>query len=121
MKRSFPTLVFLAITAMLHVGTQATAQEVNIRLTPDMVVNEGERGNPEAMVDEQDLIGDPPSGEPASTWSVNSQYWKTFPYSAYLDLGEEKKLSALWLFDTNNAGDLVVSVVQEGLIRPGQR
>jgi len=114
MNRPFPTIVLLAVVAAMHLGTSAIGQEVNIRLTSDMVVNEAERGNPQAMVDEQDLIGDPPSGEPTSTWSVNSQYWKTFPYSAYIDLGEEKKLSALWLFDTNNAGELVVSVGEPG-------
>ena len=86
----------------------ALSQEIRVTLTPDMVVNERERGNPEAMIDEQDKIGDPPTGQPESTWKINSKHWKTFPYGAYLDLGHGRKLSSLWIFDTFNHGELIV-------------
>jgi len=109
-------LVLLALTLSTAGGLHVTVygQEVKIRLTPDMVVNEAERGNPDAMVDEQELIGDPPSGQPESTWKINSQFWKTFPYSAHIDLGTERDLSHLWIFDTYNNGELVVSVGKPG-------
>ena len=40
----------------------AMAQEVRIRVTPEMVVNEAPFGDPAGIVDEQELAGDPPSG-----------------------------------------------------------
>jgi len=106
--------ILLALALSLASGTQVCGQELRIRLTGDMVVNETERGNPEAMVDEQELIGDPPSGKPESTWKVNSRFWKTFPYSAHVDLGTERNLSHLWIFDTYNHGELVVSAGKPG-------
>ncbi len=75
-----------------------------------MVTGEAEHGDPAAMVDEQDVAGDPPSGEPAKAWQVPSQHWKTtFPASAHLDLGRERHLSHLWIYDTFNVGELTVS------------
>ena len=97
-----------SVLALTGVPSGVAGQETRIPLDPKMVVNERDRGNPEAMVDEQARIGAPPSGKPESTWKVNSKYWKTFPYSAYLDLGQERNLSSLWLFDTFNNGELVL-------------
>lgn len=118
---SFPRNVHAAtcgVLALLLLTTAVplcpAADEIKIKLTPEMVVNESELGNPQAMVDEQQLIGDPPAGNPEKTWQVNSRFWKTFPKSAYIDLGREANLSNLWLFDTFNHGDLEVSVGKPG-------
>lgn len=109
MKRYLLIVVSIATPSLV-----LAAEETRVALAPHMVVNEAERGNPEAMVDEQDLVGDPPSGEPESTWKVKSNYWKTFPYSAYVDLGSRRNLSSLWIFDTYNVGELVISAGEPG-------
>jgi len=114
MNRRILLLLALALPPFGVLCETIRCQEVKVRLTPSMMTNEAERGNPEAMVDEQDLIGDPPSGEPESTWTVNSKFWKTSPYSAYIDFGQEKNLSNLWIFDTYNSGELVLSTGKPG-------
>ena len=86
----------LTLLAAGGIVAPALAQEVKVQLKPEMVVNESELGNPQAMVDEQQLIGDPPTGKPENTWKVNSRFWKMFPKSAYVDLGRETNLSTLW-------------------------
>jgi hypothetical protein len=112
-------LALLLFSAALVAARPATgAEETRVVLTPDMVLNEAERGNPEAMVDEQALIGDPPSGEPENTWQIKSNYWNTFPYSAHVDLGRERNLSSLWIFDTYNHGELIVSTGEPGAWKP---
>ena len=109
---------FLVLIAILWVNLgynrSSCGQEVKLALTPEMVINETDKGNPEAMLDEQELIGDPPSGEPESTWKVKSQDWKVFPAAAYIDLGSERNLSSLRVFDTFNSGKLVVSAGEPG-------
>ena len=42
------------LAASVNFVSVAFSQEIRVTLTPGMVVNERERGNPEAMVDEQD-------------------------------------------------------------------
>ena len=94
------------------------AQEVRLELRPDMVVNEAEVGDPAGLVDEQQCIIGPPAGKPSSIWKINSRHNKTFPYSAHVDLGAVKNLSVLWLFDTHNKGDVVISAGEPGAWRP---
>jgi hypothetical protein len=92
----------------------ASAQELRVELQPAMLVNEAEVGDPSGLVDEQRQIIGPPAGKPTTTWELNSKYWKQFPFSAYLDLGAPKNLSSLWLYDTNDKGDVVVSAGEPG-------
>ena len=89
-------------------------QESRVALDPKMVTNESTVGDPAGLVDEQRLIIGPPVGEPTTGWNINSKHNKTYPYSSYLDLGTEKPLSKLWLFDTHNHGDVIISVGQPG-------
>lgn len=78
-----------------------------------MVTNEVEGGDPSGLVDEQELLGDAdvaPSGEPTTGWLIPSQLNKTvFPASAYIDLGEEKHVASVWIYDTNSNGGLHIS------------
>jgi hypothetical protein len=110
MRRS-PRLIplFAVMATTLAVGTASAAQRV--KLDPSMVTHEGSQGDPSGMVDEQDKVtGIPPTGEPSNGWTVPSQYWKTaFPTSAYIDLGADRYLSSLWLYDTNATGEVIVS------------
>lgn len=105
--------VFLA--AAVSITLQGNAQEVRVELEPTMLTNEADIGDPSGLVDEQRQIIGPPAGKPKTTWELNSKYWKQFPFSAHLDLGEEKNLSSIWIYDTNGKGDVVISAG-----RPGQ-
>ena len=95
--------VFLVlISAILYSGAlRGYAQQLRVELKPTMLTNEAEVGDPSGLIDEQREIIGPPAGKPSSTWELNSKYWKQFPFSAYLDLGEKKNLSSLWIYDTN--------------------
>jgi hypothetical protein len=97
--------------------TNVPAQEIRLALQPDMVINEAEVGDPGGLVDEQEQIIGPPAGKPSSIWQINSRHNKSYPYSAHIDLGTEKNLSTLWLYDTHNKGDVVISAGTPGAWR----
>ena len=107
-----PTL--LLIPALALAAASATGQQVRVELTPAMVTNEAAFGDPSGMVDEQREIIGPPAGAPTMIWKVESQHNSGFPVSAHLDLGAEKKLASLWLFDTHNSGGVVISAGSPG-------
>jgi len=103
------------MAAILLACTSPTfAQQLRVELKPSMLTNEAEVGDPSGLVDEQREIIGPPAGKPKTTWELNSKYWKQFPFSAHLDLGEEKNLSALWIYDTNGKGDVLISTGKPG-------
>ena len=97
--------------------SRAPGREIRIELAPTMVRNLSEVGDPAGLVDEQKLIIGPPVGKPSSIWRIESRHNKTYPHSAYVDLGAEKHLSTLWLFDTHNKGDVVISAGKPGAWR----
>ena len=101
--------VLSTVTLMVLLALVAGAQELRVDLTPEMVINESETGDPTGLVDEQRLIVGPPLGKPSSTWTISSAHNKQYPFSAHIDLGEEKNLSTLWIFDTHGNGDVVIS------------
>ncbi len=109
------SVVGLLGEAIVLWGTVAAAQIVRVPLTPDMVAGQSDCGNPEAMVDEQAAVGDPPTGAPNNAWSVNPKFWNNKePLHAYLDLGRVRNLSSLWIFDTFNIGPLTISSGEPG-------
>ncbi|MEI7729395.1 MAG: hypothetical protein WCO56_07470 [Verrucomicrobiota bacterium] len=79
-----------------------------------MVVNEATHGNPEALVDEQEIANDPPTGAPQTIWQVGAQFKNEYPVSAYLDLGHARHLSTLWLYDLFNVGFIDISIGEPG-------
>ena len=99
----------ILVSTCLHVA----AQELRVELNPGMVKNEADVGDPGGLVDEQRLIVGPPAGKPSRIWQINSRH-KNYPYSAHIDLGAEKNLSTLWLFDTHDKGDVVLSAGRPG-------
>lgn len=100
--------------ALMGTTMWAVAQEVRVDLNPKMMTNETEMVDFTGFVDEQQQIIGPPAGKPLSRGTINPKYNKTYPYSSYIDMGEEKNLSKLWIFDTNGRGDLVISVGKPG-------
>ena len=109
-----PAAPLLLLAVLIAAALRGYAQELRLELKPDMVTNEAEVGDPSGLVDEQREIIGPPAGKPKTTWELNSRYWKQFPFSAHLDLGEAKNLSSLWIYDTNGKGDVVISAGKPG-------
>ncbi len=86
------------------------AQEARIDLSAPMLVNESGFGSAEKLIDEQRLIVGPPVGKPTSTYVLGHQFKDHYPSSVHLDFGTARHLSSLWLFDTNDKGDVVISI-----------
>lgn len=114
----------LALGALLLVPSLARANDICLRvpLTPAMLTCEEGKGDPGALVDEQELEGDPRLGTPESAW-VGSWQEADFPLHAVLDLGREVRLHALWLHDVSGEGVFSVEAGQPGqwreLVRDG--
>ena len=111
------TMLIRAIlfAAVFSGPSRGFAQQLRVELNPTMLTNEAEVGDPSGLIDEQRRIIGPPAGKPRTSWELNSKYWKQFPFSAHLDLGREKNLSSIWIYDTNGHGDVAISAG-----RPGQ-
>lgn len=108
-------LLYLVVAvAFSAANSHVAAQEFRVELKPPMVVNEVSWGNPAAMVDEQEGIGNPPKSQPKTLWETDWTHAKDFPASAYLDLGQERPLSALWVFDTHNIDTLDIAIGEPG-------
>jgi hypothetical protein len=114
-------LVLAALCGVVATGLLAAAPAQpageRLKLDPAMVTNEAEHGEPQGLVDEQDVTGAsaPPAGAPERAWEIPSQHSKTiFPASAYLDLGDVRPLSTIWFYDTNGDGDVVISAGKPG-------
>lgn len=100
---------FAAIRAMDEDGNLSGISNVvkfgfakKLDLDPSMIINESGAGNASALVDEQELAGDPANnntGNPKSNWT-NVDKWLT-TYSAVIDLGAPHYLKDLYLFDSN--------------------
>ncbi|MGD8238109.1 MAG: hypothetical protein PVH68_06120, partial [Armatimonadota bacterium] len=103
-----------ALVILLTLCASAGSAAGRLPLTPSMVVNESEVGDPTVLVDEQDLVGDPPRGSPETRWAVGGQHYGKFPLRAYVDLGTVRHLSAIWLYDSNGVGDFRVSYGSPG-------
>ena len=58
MSRPAPSSPIPPLLLILLLASLVQAQELKLDLKPGMVANESELGNPEAIVDEQRLIGD---------------------------------------------------------------
>ncbi len=105
-----PTL-FIAWTgaSSLVMAAPQDTEERRVPVFPTNVVTESSVGNAEGLVDEQDLIIGPPVGKPSSNWTIPSQNWKDHKsFSAHIDLGSPRKLSRMYLFDTNGEGAITI-------------
>jgi hypothetical protein len=112
--RKRTAIPFLLSIVFALVAAPSRAQQLRIELTPKMLTNETPVGDPTGIIDEQREIIGPPAGAPTTVWEVDSRHWDQFPVSAYLDLGDEKRLASLWLFDTHGKGDVVISSGRPG-------
>ncbi|HAI12565.1 MAG TPA: hypothetical protein DCM28_12735 [Phycisphaerales bacterium] len=100
--------------ALCLLTTTLNAQQKRVTLTPQMLNNESKIGDADTLVDEQSLIIGPPAGEPVNHWRIGGQHNKSFPLHVTIDLGAQRKVSDLWLYDTNSKGDVVISAGSPG-------
>ena len=87
-----------------------------VTLTPSMITNESGIGNATQLVDEQVVVKDPKynnGAAPATNWHAG---WNgnDYPASAYIDLGNNRKLTKVYLYDVHDASDLVISIGSPG-------
>jgi hypothetical protein len=104
-----PSLALLALLLTLSTRS-ARAAETRIPLTPEMLINEAALGNTEALVDEQNAIGDPGSGKgirPEKPFFPGWSAWQ-YPLSVIVDLGAEHRLTKLCLF--NETGETKITI-----------
>lgn len=113
------TALRIVITLMLGIAAvPSQAQSHRVAIQPGMLTNEAGFGDPSGLVDEQREIIGPPAGTPSRVWQVHARHNREFPVSAHLDLGEDTHVSSLWLFDTHNTGEVVISSGSPGQWEP---
>lgn len=108
--------VFVAALCVTTVSALADNDlpEQRLKIDGKMVVNESDTGDPKGIVDEQDQIIGPPAGNPSKQWEFNWAHAKKFPLSAHIDLGAEKNISKLWLYDIHAEGELKIEIGKPG-------
>ncbi len=79
-----------------------------------MIRSSSELADFSGLADEQASIGEPPQHAATNGWQIPSQHWRQFPYSATIDLGQPRNLSALWVFDTNGEGEFDIATGEPG-------
>ncbi len=119
MTRHRTLLTSVLCGVLLFTGATASAfttppGQYRLVLRPDMIRSSSPVADFRGLVDEQLDLGDPPAGKPKSGWKIPSNHWRDFPFSATLDLGRKVPLATLWIFDTNNTGDVVVECGKPG-------
>ncbi len=84
-------------------------QVTKVTLYPYLVTNISGLGNATAMVDEQDLSGDPlngVNGVPLTIWQTS--FSAVYPLSAYIDLGSEMAVKNIFIYDSYNMANLII-------------
>jgi hypothetical protein len=87
--------------------TYANEVTVRVPLRPEMLKSESAVADFTGLVDEQEGNEDPPKTSPTAGWKANSLRSNQYPVAVVLDLGQERHLSSVWLYDNNGIGDIV--------------
>ena len=104
MKNVFPSLVAL-LAALPAFGTPSG--QYRVPLSAANIVSTSPQTDLTWLVDEQRDIGDPPSGSPESG---GKGFLKQVPASTTIDFGSSIPVSTLWLYDTNDKGEIKIFV-----------
>ncbi len=103
------------MTEIVMYGSEVTTSG-KVNLSPSMVTNECGYGDATLLVDEQTVAGDPATGNggsPSTNWLPG--YGSTpYPCSAYVDLGQNYDLDAIYLRDTANNSNITISTGSPG-------
>ena len=94
--------------ASLPARAQDAPETHRLTLTPAMLQSQSVGADFSGWVDEQNLIGDPPTRAPQNGWKTTDQKGDGLPLAATFDLGRETPLATLWIFDTNNVGNTTI-------------
>lgn len=106
---SLPRLSALALASCLATVPLISLAKERVMLDPSMITGSNPKADPKALVDEQDAIqGDLPGSTPTTGWKVPGGK-DSFPAHAVIDLGKERLLQSVWIFDTNGSGQLVIA------------
>ena len=109
------TIALLSAVCLGAGPVRATpAGEYRLELRPERVTSSSAQADFSGLVDEQREVGDPPAGEPVTGWKVEPQHHTDFPFQATVDLGKEVPLATLWIYDSNNTGDVVIHAGKPG-------
>ncbi len=88
------------------------AAQAKIALTEANIINISAKGNPSALVDEQDIAGDPlngTSGNPVTAYTNGYEGQELFyPLEVVIDLYAEHKISSLHYYDINGSDTIWV-------------
>jgi len=90
-------------------------QEIKLTLNASMVTNESGLGNASSMADEQDVSGNPlmgVDGQPSTCWVPG--WGLSYPFSSYIDLGQEYDVSKIYLYDLFSSGKATISTGEPG-------
>ncbi|MEO1052249.1 MAG: discoidin domain-containing protein [Bacteroidota bacterium] len=90
--------------------------EEKLALDSTMIVNESGLGDATLLVDEQTVAGEAKyndGGSPSTNWNPS---WNSadYPASAYIDLGEDRDITKVYLRDLNSSGDITISTGSPG-------
>ena len=102
--------------ARAQLAPAAQPETARIPLSPAMLSSESEKVDFSGLIDEQDAIGDPPKIAAKNGWKFTPG--GKAPAAAVLDLGAEKPLASVWLYDTNGVGDTVFYAGKPGDWKP---
>ncbi|MGB0930759.1 MAG: fibronectin type III domain-containing protein, partial [Chitinophagales bacterium] len=101
-----------SISNVICIDTEELEEESKIPLDPSMVVNESDLGEPENLVDEQEIAGEPATssgGSPATTWTTPLENNTIYPIHAYIDLGQPYIVTKVFLRDVIGQAPMTVS------------
>ncbi len=109
---SIAVLVGLVLAGSAQLRATPPGQ-YRLQLQPAMLSWSVEGADFAPLVDEQQDLGDPPTGQPESHPQLPGRA-EQYPAECVVDLGAELPLATLWFFDTFNVGDLTVQTGSPG-------
>ena len=104
------------LTSKTSSFTPQFSTENKLLLDTSMITNESGLGDATKLVDEQQEVGNVKYGgadQPTTNW-LPSWNNNDYPASSYLDFGESKKISKIFLYDTNGTGTIKISIGSPG-------
>jgi hypothetical protein len=109
----------VSVSAVDPSGNQANAsasisveqREEQIAILPGMITEECSWSAGCNLFDEQEFVGNPPSGRPQTLWEKKE--WR-FPLAVTIDLGFQRELTRAVWFDANGIGQFRISTGKPG-------
>jgi hypothetical protein len=109
------SISLLSLLIVFSAAPLAAAQEgKRLVLQPSMIENTSGFGEPEKLIDEQDFAGPFVAHAPKTMLAYPGSVRDKMPAHFVIDLGEEKHLSDLALYDMNGHGELIFEIGEPG-------